>query len=87
MNCKTCSGPCCLKGSNIPGDCEGYKPMTHYEKIKAMSVEEMAEWLERIRLCCATDLCGRRCPFAEICFSNAEEPKETLDWLKQEVKE
>lgn len=87
MNCKTCAGPCCLKGSNHEGDCEGYKPMTHYEQIKAMSVEELAEWLERIRLCCTIGLCGRSCPFAEICYSNAEEPKGMFDWLNQEAEE
>lgn len=42
MNCRTCAGPCCLKGSNIEGDCEGFKPMTNADRIRAMSVEEMA---------------------------------------------
>lgn len=45
MNCKTCAGPCCLKGSNIPGDCEGYKHMSHYDQIRSMSVEEMATFI------------------------------------------
>lgn len=58
---------------------------THYDQVKAMTIEEMATWLERIRLCCATDLCGRSCPFAEVCYSNAEHPIETIDWLKQEA--
>lgn len=45
MNCKTCAGPCCLKGSNHEGDCEGYRPMSHYDQIRSMSVEEMADYL------------------------------------------
>ena len=53
------------------------------DRIRAMTDEELAMWLERIRLCCTTDLCGRVCPFAEVCYSNAEAPKEMLDWLKQ----
>ena len=55
------------------------------DKIRAMSDGELAGWLERIRLCCSTDLCGRICPLAEVCYSSAEGPKETLDWLRQEV--
>lgn len=58
---------------------------TNADKIRSMTDEELAGWLERIRLCCATDLCGRNCPFAEVCYSSAAAPKETLDWLKQEV--
>ena len=64
-----------------------FKPMTNAERIRSMSDEELARWLERIRLCCSTDLCGRNCPFVEVCYSSAEAPKETLDWLKQEAKE
>ena len=64
---------------------KNYKPITNADRIRSMSDEELAEWLERIRLCCATDLCGRNCPFAEVCYSSAEAPKETLDWLKQEA--
>lgn len=59
--------------------------MKNSDLIRAMSDEELAGWLERIRLCCSTDLCGKICPFSEVCYSSAEAPKETLDWLKQEV--
>jgi len=68
--------------------CEKYKlriPITNADRIRGMTDEELAEWLERIRLCCSTDLCGKNCPFSEVCYSSAEAPKETLDWLKQEV--
>jgi hypothetical protein len=50
-----------------------------------MTDEELAEWLERLRMYCANDLCGQGCPLAEVCYSNAEAPKETLDWLKEEA--
>lgn len=58
---------------------------TNADRIRAMTDEELAGWLEKIRLYCATDLCGRSCPLAEVCYSNAKEPKETLDWLKEEA--
>lgn len=45
MNCKTCTGPCCLNGSNHEGDCEGYKPMTNADRIRDMTDEELAEWI------------------------------------------
>lgn len=64
---------------------EEQKRITNADRIRSMSDEELAKWLERIRLCCSTDSCGRICPFVEICYSSAEAPKETLDWLKQEA--
>jgi hypothetical protein len=64
--------------------CDGRR-MSNADRIRAMTDEELAEWLERIRQCCSTDSCritsGRQCPFTEVCYSN----KETLDWLKQEA--
>lgn len=47
MNCKTCAGPCCIKGSRIEGDCENYVPWTNASRIRAMSDEELAEFLTR----------------------------------------
>ncbi len=67
--------------------CGDETPITNADSIRSMTDEELAEWLERIRLCCTTDLCGRSCPLVEICYSNAEAPKETLDWLRQEAEE
>lgn len=45
MNCRTCAGPCALKGSNHEGDCEGYKPQTNLDRLRAMSAEELARWI------------------------------------------
>lgn len=75
MNCRTCDGPCCLKGSNHEGDCEGYKPMSHYDQIRAMSVEEMAETFYNGN--CPPSL--RSCPDHDDC------KKCWLDWLRQEA--
>ena len=82
MNCRTCAGPCCLKGSNHEGDCEGYKPQTHYEQIKAMSVEEIAEFLVMIPYCggpttSATD--------GSYIGDGLRTKMQWLNWLKQEV--
>jgi hypothetical protein len=63
------------------------EPKTNADRIRSMTDDELAEWLERIRLCCTTDLCGRSCPFAEVCYSNAEAPKEMLDWLREKAGE
>lgn len=76
MTCKTCAGPCALKGSNIPGDCEGYKPQTHYEQIKAMSVEEMARFIHKVVEAELWRVQVRECATTEDGW---------LDWLRQEA--
>lgn len=48
------------------------KHKTNFERIKAMSVEEMAEWLERFGT------------FNQPCGLGAGQP---LQWLQQEVEE
>ena len=63
------------------------KPQTNADRIRAMTDEELAEWLERIRLYCGNDLCGRGCPLEEVCYSKEDAPIETLDWLKEEASE
>lgn len=84
MNCRTCAGPCCLKGSRIEGDCEGYKPMSHYERIKAMSDEELAEFLVMVPYCggpttSATD---------GSCIDDGLRTKmQWLGWLREETTE
>ena len=59
--------------------------MKNGDAIRAMTDEELAEWLEGIRLCCATDLCGEDCPLTEVCHYDADTPTETLDWLRREA--
>ena len=80
MNCKTCAGPCCLKGSNIEGECEGYKPLSHYDQIKAMSIEEIAEIFAGT---CPSIFGGHN-----ECIIEAATCKECwLDWLQSEAEE
>ena len=56
--------------------------MTNLEKIRAMSAEELAGWLEHItNYCSSGDLC-LECQFAFIC--NKEGLK---NWLESEVEE
>jgi hypothetical protein len=83
--CDHCSDVC-IKTGDHPAF-QYAKPITNYDRIISKTPEELAGWLDRIRLCCTTDLCGRSCPLSGICYSNAESPKETIDWLKQEVTE
>lgn len=65
--------------------------MTNYEKIKAMSVEEMAKWVENIIVDCGINIC----PARKLCD---EEHKDYLTpcrscfeilktWLGSEVEE
>lgn len=68
-------------------DCVYFRHATNADRIRAMTDEDLAEWIERIRVLCANDGCGRACSLYEICYSMAIEPVETLDWLKQEVDE
>lgn len=53
------------------------KPSTHFDEIKAMSVEELAEWLT---LCLWGE--NREVPFLLTCTVD-----KWLDWLKQEAGE
>jgi hypothetical protein len=61
--------------------------MTNGDRIRKMTDEELAEWIERIRMLCANDACGNACPLVDICYSKAKTQTETLDWLKQEATE
>jgi len=53
---------------------EGKKPVTNYDRVRAMSVEEMAEFLAEYR--CVYKAPNCREANCEKCW---------LDWLKQEV--
>ena len=81
MNCRTCAGPCALKGSNIPCDCEGYKPMSHYDQIKAMSVEELNDYIGQRSLCVTIQETTKGWCEMHIC------PECIVEWLKSEAEE
>ena len=44
-NCKYCKAECGFCGENRQSDCGGYIPMTNADRIRAMSDEELAEWM------------------------------------------
>ena len=56
--------------------------MTNYERIKAMSVEEMAEWLRKYTNCA---FCNHN--FGSVTCSNCKQNYERpyKNWLKKEV--
>ena len=61
--------------------------MTNYEKIKAMSIDEMAELFDKLNVDCITNF---NCPAGEICekLSRAENinscVKPFKQWLESE---
>ena len=87
--CKTCASETCWNAGHDTyiEKCSMYlhKPITNADRIRAMTDEELAEGVDRIRMYCANDLCGRGCPLEVICYSKADAPTETLDWLKEEA--
>ena len=45
-NCKLCLADCAFKGKDMKkGNCKGYIPMSNADRIRAMSDEELAEFL------------------------------------------
>ena len=81
------STACACAREKCSDDCSFYreykqklKPITNYDRLRAMSVEEMAKWIMIIEptACPFRDDHGDDCPFSlcKDCW---------LDWLKQEV--
>lgn len=75
-NCKHCRGyddPCYSCTDLMTGDPTNWEPLTHADHIRAMTDEELAEWINKHD--CHTNLYGY-------------DPKEAiLDWLRQEVQD
>lgn len=72
------SEPC----ANCNGTGEVEVPMTNYEYIRAMDIEDMAECLRM--LCSNSDTC-RGCPI-ENCARSTYSTELWITWLKQEFK-
>ena len=78
---------CCVL-HNTRCKCEDYnprnsKPLTHYDRLRAMSVEELADWLAEVLFHCSNTICDERCPMYKCC---CDQPSDNIeDWLKQEV--
>ena len=66
--CCTCNG-------------SGEKPQTNADRIRAMSDEELAEFLGQYRF---SDICDEGC---DHCTYHGDCNKRLLDWLQQPVKE
>lgn len=57
--------------------------MTNYEKIKNMSIEDLAHFLDKITYCCNNDSeCGY-CPLYDACIGTTS----SKTWLESEVEE
>ena len=68
------------KGCDTPTEWEAaahYKPDTHADRIRAMSDEELAEFLSEYQFC---DMCDEGC---DACTYHGECDKRLLEWLKQ----
>ena len=46
VDCKTCKADCVYKGEAQKKKCLGYIPMTNGDKIRSMTDEELAKWLD-----------------------------------------
>lgn len=82
--CKSCADGCYLAGTDGQiSFCLSYKPQTNADRIRAMSDEELAEFLEdETWMCESYDFC-HECPRVEMsgdCVS-------VLGWLRQPVKD
>ena len=87
-NCKLCLADCAFKGKDMKkGNCKGYIPMTNADRIRSMSDEELAEFLERVHV----DPCSACCDNLYWCRrNNAPEPvckNHFLKWLQQPAEE
>lgn len=58
------------------------KPMTNGDRIRAMSDEELAQFMCRVFMCQINN-----CPGAEVCTTNDGKANGMLKWLRQPEKE
>lgn len=69
------------------GNCKAYepikKPVTNFDKIRAMSDEELATWVETIAGCDLCPMLDEQCSGGEV-YSRASCKHHWLDWLRQE---
>lgn len=76
-NCKLCLADCAFKGKDMKkGNCKGYISMSNADRIRAMSDEELAEYLCGLTYCC-------ECEHRDTC--NGEDGY--LKWLRQLAEE
>ena len=83
--CGACEGNVCKEPFDSALGCDARlaKPETNADRIRAMSDEELAEWLNRLHTLCECCSARERCGVVEcdmVCEQNI------LDWLRQPVK-
>lgn len=80
--CDTCGkkkyGYLCDGCIHDPDAMDKYEPMTNADRIRAMSDEELAKFLEEASWICANQVC-RKCPLS----TGTENCKSVEEWLKQ----
>ncbi len=58
-NCKYCKADCAHRGAQRQNECKGYVPMTKADRIRAMSDEELANWIDQ--MFGRSDWCDNQC--------------------------
>lgn len=56
------------------------KPQTNADRIRAMSDEELAEFIRDVSYECQDAYCGNHCPMCAYPWCSSER---TMEWLKQ----
>ena len=84
MNCENCKKyEDCKSGSGLTWPCGAYVPkiVTNADRIRAMSDEELAEWMCSLM---TAECCDQRCPARDICNLG---DNGLVKWMKQLAEE
>ena len=86
-NCKLCLADCAFKGKDMKkGNCKGYIPMSNADRIRAMSDEELSEFISRIEIGdFGPQVYGKT--FCDMCKGLYECDDCRLWWLQQPAEE
>lgn len=86
-NCKLCLADCAFSGKDMKkGTCKGYIPMTNSDHIRAMSDEELSEFISRIEIGdFGQQVYGKT--FCDMCKGQYECDDCRLWWLQQPAEE
>lgn len=68
------------------------KPYTHFDKIKNMNIDELADFIEEINACCCSAICitcQSECEYSNLNFEERVEycHQNIKQWLESEVTE
>ena len=85
--CKLCKCPgCAVRGSEYDfASCPSYEPMTHADRIRAKSDEELAEFLGTLPCCPPGEDLEELCFPLDPCEGIEMKVKCWLKWLRQEA--